>query len=129
LVDTLVALYCGSFDPLAPLAGLVASDDDGAVPPLLSAFLPEDLITLSPGQRYSLVLTTFDLGDFGTYEVQLLSPTAHFVPEPGSGWLGLAAAACLAAWRAARSHNASIRASAARASSDSASTPSSGKTA
>jgi hypothetical protein len=106
--DTFLALYCGTFDPQNPLAGLVAADDDDGIG-FLSALSATDGIALSPGQRYSLVLTTYSPGTFGTFEVQLASPTAFFVPEPGALGLGLGALAALGALRSRRGHAGSSR--------------------
>jgi hypothetical protein len=91
--DPMLFLYCAPFDPLQPLANLVASNDDSFTLDPLPAFTADDHITLQPGQTYTMVLTTFNPADFGQYELALTSPTASFVPEPEAG--GIAAALAL----------------------------------
>jgi hypothetical protein len=75
--DTVIALYCGTFDPADPGAHLVAWDDDGG-DAHLSGFSADDTVALSPGSVYWLVVTTFAPGDEGVLEVRLESPTATF---------------------------------------------------
>ncbi len=88
LDDTVLALYCGAFDPASPATNLVAyDDDDGELS--LSRFTAEDGVTLEPGVVYWLVLTTFAPSDVGLFEVRLESPTATFVgSHERSGSLG-----------------------------------------
>lgn len=85
--DTFLVLYAGTFNPAAPLANLLAYDDDsgaGALS-LLTA-------TLQAGTQYYLVFTTYENGDFGTYTGTLDSVTGGgqvtldttAVPEPAS---------------------------------------------
>ena len=90
--DPMLMLYCAPFDPLNPLANLVATNDDRAVLNALPAFTAERGIALEPGQTYTIVVTTFNPADFGTWELSLQSPTAHFVPEPDGAQLAAALA-------------------------------------
>ena len=98
--DPMLLLYCAPFDPLNPLANLVATNDDSAVLNALPAVTAERGSALEPGQTYTIVVTTFNPADYGTWELALQSPTAHFVPEPNSG--GLAAALAFGAVAYAR---------------------------
>ncbi len=77
--DTVMALYCDPFDPLNPLANVVAYDDDGGVSPL-SAFVAADNITLSPGATYYLIVSTFSPGVTGDFTVDFTSATVAVVP-------------------------------------------------
>ncbi len=88
LEDTVLALYCGAFDPANPAANLVAyDDDDGELS--LSRFSAEDGVTLEPDVVYWLVLTTFAPSEVGAFEVRLESETASFVDShERSGSLG-----------------------------------------
>ena len=101
--DPMLLLYCAPFDPLDPLANLVATNDDRAVLNALPAFTADRGIALQPGQTYTIVVTTFDPADFGTWELELLSPTAHFVPEPDAGGLAAALVIGIVAWTRGRS--------------------------
>jgi hypothetical protein len=98
LEDTIFYLYCDPFDPLQPADNLIATSDD-VQSTLLSAFTADDDITLTPGFRYFLVLTTFEPGDFGSFELEITSPTAVFVPEPGATTSGFALLVTLALLR------------------------------
>ncbi len=62
LNDTVMTIYCDPFDPGAPDANIVSYDDDGGEG-LLSAFVVADGITLTPGNMYYVVLSTFGAGD------------------------------------------------------------------
>jgi len=95
--DPMLVLYCAPFDPLQPLVNLVATNDDRAVLNALPIFTADRGIALEPGQTYTIVVTTFNPGDFGTWELQLQSPTAHFVPEP-EGSVAAALAIGTIAW-------------------------------
>ena len=77
--DSVIALYCDPFDPLDPLANVVAYDDDDGWTPL-SAFLASDNISLSPGNTYYLVVSTFSAGDTGGFTVDFTSATVAVVP-------------------------------------------------
>jgi hypothetical protein len=100
--DPMLLLYCAPFDPLDPLASLVATNDDRAALDALPAFTADRGILLQPGQTYTIVVTTFDSGDYGTWELELLSPTAHFVPEPAAGGLAAALAIGIVTWTRGR---------------------------
>ena len=60
--DTVMTLYCDPFDPNNPMVNVVIYDDDGGAG-LLSAFLVGGNITLTPGNMFWLVLSTFSAGD------------------------------------------------------------------
>ncbi len=62
LGDTVMTLYCDPFDPGAPELNIVSYDDDDG-DGLLSAFLTADGITLTLGDTYYVVLSTFGSGD------------------------------------------------------------------
>lgn len=66
--DTFMALYCDPFDPANSQANLVIADDDGGVG-LYSAFTLSDNVTLTPGNNYWLVLTTYSNGNTGDYTI------------------------------------------------------------
>ena len=76
LGDPVLSLYCDPFDPAAPMTNLVAFNDDISQNNKMARFLDSDGITLQPGATYWLVLTTFSSGDFGTYQVDVSTPTA-----------------------------------------------------
>lgn len=68
--DSFMALYADNFNPSAPCADLVITNDDGGVG-LLSSFTVE----LMSGVSYTLVVTTFNNNgnDFGDYVVEMIS--------------------------------------------------------
>ncbi len=68
--DTTMTLYCDAFNPVDPLNNVVLYDDDDGAG-LLSAFTVGDGITLTPGDTYWLVLSTFSAGDMGDYQINL----------------------------------------------------------
>jgi len=82
VVDTVLALYCDPFDPANPAMNLVAYNDDidfdGGN--LLSAFVFDDNIALGPGQ-YWIVVSTFAPGDFGDFQLDMLSTNGMFPVE------------------------------------------------
>jgi hypothetical protein len=83
--DNFIALYQGRFDAAAPLAGLIAYNDD-AVPgsPERSALS----LLLSAGTGYVLVTTGYQDADFGAFVNTIEGPgLAAAVPEPSSVWL------------------------------------------
>lgn len=64
--DTVMTLYCDPFDIADPSLNVVSYDDDGG-DGLLSAFVVEDGITLTPGNTYFLLIAGYNsthLGDF-----------------------------------------------------------------
>jgi len=68
--DSFMALYAGNFNPSAPCADLVITNDDGGV-----GFLSSFTVDLMAGVTYTLVVTTFDNNgnDFGDYIVEMVS--------------------------------------------------------
>ncbi len=62
LHDTVMALYCDPFDVADPMSNVVSYDDDGGEG-LYSAFVIGDGITLTPGNTYFVILSTFGVGD------------------------------------------------------------------
>jgi hypothetical protein len=70
LSDTVITLYCDPFDPMDPLHNIVAYDDDGG-DGLYSAFFDTDGATMTAGDPYWLVLSTFSAGDTGDYDICL----------------------------------------------------------
>lgn len=87
--DSYLMLYQGSFNPGAPLANLLALDDDSGVGPLslISAQLQADI-------SYFLVFSTYDNDSYGAYTGQfdtlsgpgqvVLDLVPGEVPEPGT---------------------------------------------
>jgi hypothetical protein len=86
--DPVLALYCGTFDPLSPELNLIAYDDDDEGAPGMAAFKSSDALALTFGNTYTLVISTFRgstkpvdnsaiaigteiAGDFGDYTVCL----------------------------------------------------------
>ncbi len=66
ITDTVMTLYCDPFDIADPTLNAVSYDDDGG-DGLLSAFIVDDGITLTPGNTYYLVLAGYSsthMGDF-----------------------------------------------------------------
>ncbi len=64
--DTFFTIYCDPFDMAAPEMNVVLTDDDGGEG-LLSAYTVEDGLTLTVGNTYYLVVTTYapdNMGDF-----------------------------------------------------------------
>ncbi|MBA4039454.1 MAG: hypothetical protein C0468_03880 [Planctomyces sp.] len=84
LADSFLLLYVGAFDPSAPLANLIAFNDD-----LGAGFL--SLIGSAPllvGLDYFAVVTGFANSDFGTYDLEIRGPGAiTIVPAPGAAAL------------------------------------------
>lgn len=100
LADSVLSLYCDGFTPSVPGANLVAFDDDGGTEIGLSAFRAADNITLTPGNNYVLVISTFRgastpldgpvegveyTGDFGDYRVCLPSGAVVLGVTGGGG--------------------------------------------
>ncbi len=77
--DTVLSLYCDSFDPAQPGTNLMAFDDDGGSEPM-SAFTASDGIVLYPGRTYWLVVALYSSASLyeGSYQIDLLSETAVF---------------------------------------------------
>ena len=84
--DPFLALYDGTFEPSAPLAGLIALDDDIAENVLQSRIE----IQLTAASFYQAVVSGFDNADFGAYSLTIEGPGAIFaetispVPEPAT---------------------------------------------
>ncbi len=104
LSDGFLFLYT-SFNPAAPLAGLVAGDDDFSISgssPFAASFLADatsfgsavngNQLILNANTTYTIVLSGFANDDFGAFNVAVTA-----VPEPGTIAVGLGALA-LAAW-------------------------------
>jgi hypothetical protein len=107
LDDTALLLYCDPFAPADPEHNLIVHNHGFGADAAFEDFSEIDLV---PGTIYELVLTTAVAGDFGTYEVELLSATAHFVPElaqASSAGVAAAALGLLAHRRRGRVHGAS----------------------
>jgi len=84
--DTVMSLYC-SFEPLSPLANLIAlDDDDGAA--LNSAFIAADDIALVPGVDYFLVVSSFAPNDTGSYTLTLTSDVTLGAPTTSDCTVG-----------------------------------------
>ena len=66
--DTVIAIYCDPFDATMPMVNVVAYDDDGGAG-TLSAFTAVDNISLTVGNTYHLILSTYSGGVAGTYQV------------------------------------------------------------
>ncbi|MFS0736897.1 PEPxxWA-CTERM sorting domain-containing protein [Sphingomonas sp. 1P06PA] len=83
--DSYLSLYSGSFDASDPLTNLIAVDDDSGTD-LLSLIN----FTLTAGTSYIAVVTSFDNGVFGTYDLTISGPGAitlaggPAVPEPAA---------------------------------------------
>ncbi len=92
--DPALALYAGAFNPASPLTNLVAFNDDLTGGNFTASGFN---FTLSPGLIYTAVITGFDNGDFGRYQLTIANAAA--VPEPatwglmvlGFGMIGAAA--------------------------------------
>ncbi len=85
ITDTVIALYCDPFDPANPANNVVAYDDDDGAGNL-SAFLATDNITLSPGNTYYLVVSTYSGGVTGSFTVDFTSATVVVVPVELQGF-------------------------------------------
>ena len=66
--DTYFTIYCDPFDMGNAAANVVFTDDDGG-DGLLSAFLVEDGVTLTVGNTYFLVVTTYGAGNYGDFSI------------------------------------------------------------
>jgi hypothetical protein len=65
--DTVIYLYCDPFDAANPTVnGVFMDDDDGDG--LLSAILPADGVTLTPGNDYWLIICSYS-STIGTYTI------------------------------------------------------------
>ncbi len=102
--DSYLLLYAGAFNPASPLTNLVAFNDDIGGGNFLSSI---NGFAASAGTLYTVVMTTFNNGAFGTYNNSITTPNAAIitVPEPSSivamGVLGLAGVTVLRRRRAA----------------------------
>ncbi len=92
LDDTIMTIYCDPFDPGAPEVNVISYDDDGGEG-FLSAFTIEDNITLTPGNTYYLVLSTFSAGDMGDFAINTSDNVSECgtVPTEASSWDSLKA--------------------------------------
>ena len=70
VTDTVLSLYCHPFDRTRGDANVIAYDDDGGVG-LHAGFDPALGITLTPGNTYWLILSTFANADMGDYQITL----------------------------------------------------------
>ncbi len=77
--DTTMYVYCDPFNPAAPLANVIAWDDDDGSGNW-SAFTAADGVLLQPGQTYYVVLSTFSPAVTGTFTIGFTSATVHVVP-------------------------------------------------
>lgn len=115
-----------SFDPLNPLMNLVGADDDddvdGSGPAAIQDFsriasdysygsgVSGSILTLIPGQNYTLVVTSWadptspQYGAISTGAFTITIEGAESVPEPATAWLVGACVTALAArgWRLGR---------------------------
>ena len=80
IMDTTIALYC-NFDPADASQSLLAYDDDGGAG-LLSAITPADGAILQPNTAYDLVVSTFNPGSVGTFDVVLGGDLRFGTPQP-----------------------------------------------
>jgi len=87
--DTVMALFCDPFNVDDPMTNVVSYDDDGGEG-LLSAFLPADGITLTPGDTYWLLLSTFGAGAMGDFVITTSdNVTDCVVAADGKSWSSL----------------------------------------
>ncbi len=78
-VDTLLALYCKTFDPNQPDSNLIAINDDGAGYPHPKL----EGIALKANTVYTLVITKYSgLNPFGSFEIQLGGNFSTDIAEP-----------------------------------------------
>lgn len=80
--DPVMSLYCHPFDPASPATNLVAYDDNEGGDNL-PAFLNRDLISLTPGNTYWLVVSTW-LGndaDGGNFRLCMRGDLTVWYPE------------------------------------------------
>lgn len=66
--DTYFTIYCDPFDMAAPELNVVLTDDDGGEG-LLSAYTAADGLTLTVGNTYFLVVTTYAPGNVGDFAI------------------------------------------------------------
>jgi hypothetical protein len=84
--DTYLLIYQNVFNPLNQLSNLLAANDDGG--PGLNS---QATLNLATGTNYFAVVTGFDNGDFGAYELIARSDVGSVsltsaIPEPAT-WL------------------------------------------
>ncbi|MEH6474588.1 MAG: autotransporter outer membrane beta-barrel domain-containing protein [Sneathiella sp.] len=77
--DPVLYLYTGSFDPSTPLVNGVTADDDGGVG-LLSKITGESLIG---DTTYFIVVTSFNAGDIGAFDFEIVGPFGVAVGSSG----------------------------------------------
>ncbi len=73
-IDSVLFIYCGTFNPAMPDQNLVFWDDNDGQD-LLSAVLPSDGIQLTPDTDYTLVITGYDSGQTGAFAVTAAGAT------------------------------------------------------
>lgn len=77
-IDTLLALYCGSFDPENPEQNLIAMDDDSVGYPNAGLLSYHRAIPVVGGSTYYLVVTTYaDYLQYGDYRLQIVDTFQH----------------------------------------------------
>lgn len=87
IIDTVLTIYCGNFDPTNPLENGIAFDDDGGVG-TLSAITLADEVILTEGQTHWAVLSTFGANMTGNFLIQA-SPnvvSCNAVPDTPTAW-------------------------------------------
>lgn len=81
ITDTFLTLYCEPFDPLLPRANVIIADDDDG-DGFLSAVTLSDNVHLTPGTQYTIVLSTFNNGTIGTYQIDTSTNVMECGPTP-----------------------------------------------
>ncbi|MBK6429471.1 hypothetical protein [Candidatus Amarolinea dominans] len=93
--DTFLIVSCHPFNAATPsVNGVITDDDDGAG--LLSAITLADNVTLTPGKTYWAVITTYDPGATGAYQLDFSDNVVLGVPpkkwawSTNAGWINFA---------------------------------------
>lgn len=96
--DTFLIVSCHPFNAATPTVnGVITDDDDGAGN--LSAITLADNVTLTPGKTYWAVITTYNPGFTGAYQldfsdnVVLGTPPKKWAWSTNAGWINFAPAA------------------------------------
>lgn len=95
IADTFLIVSCQPFNAASPnVNGVITDDDDGAG--FLSAITLADNVTLTPGKTYWAVITTYNAGLTGAYQLDFSDNVVLGVPpkkwawSSNAGWINFA---------------------------------------
>ena len=99
--DTFIHVYDANFNPVAPLIGFIAANDDAGANPNLGSALSG--ISLTAGVTYNFVVNGFGNTDFGSFNASISGPgTINIAPVPEPSIYALVTLGVAGLWFARR---------------------------